>query len=111
MNGLEHINETFAGLRAQGRAALMPYFTLGYPTFNASLDVIQALAGSGADLIELGVPFSDPLADGPSGRRSYSPALDPDRARTRHDRAALPEKRGPTARARRAPAAAADGLR
>lgn len=76
MNGLQHIEATFAALRRQGRAALMPYFTLGYPTLPDSLAVIQALSASGADLIELGVPFSDPLADGPVIQRSTQVALD-----------------------------------
>lgn len=76
MTGLEHITETFAALRAQGRAALMPYFTLGYPTPQDSLAVIAALAESGADLIELGVPFSDPLADGPTIQHSTQVALE-----------------------------------
>lgn len=76
MSGLEHIQDTFAGLHAQGRAALMPYFTLGYPTPAASLAVVEALARSGADLIELGVPFSDPLADGPTIQHSTQVALE-----------------------------------
>lgn len=75
MDGLQHIAETFTSLHAQHRAALMPYFTLGYPTPEASLSVIEALANSGADLIELGVPFSDPLADGPTIQRSTQIAL------------------------------------
>ena len=45
--------------------AFMPYFPIGYPALGASVDVIEALARGGADLIEVGVPFSDPLADGP----------------------------------------------
>lgn len=76
MNGLEHIQNTFAGLRAASRAALMPYYTLGYPTPAVSLEVVEALARSGADLIELGVPFSDPLADGPTIQRSTQIALE-----------------------------------
>lgn len=76
MNGLEHITETFATLRLAGRAALMPYFTLGYPTPQDSLAVVEALARSGADLIELGVPFSDPLADGPTIQHSTQVALE-----------------------------------
>jgi tryptophan synthase alpha chain len=74
-NGLGHINETFAALREQGQAALMPYFTLGYPTVEESLAVVEALACGGADLIELGVPFSDPLADGPTIQHSTQVAL------------------------------------
>jgi tryptophan synthase alpha chain len=76
MNGLEHIAEAFAAARAEGRAALMPYFTLGFPTPQQSLQVIQALAHVGVDLIELGVPFSDPLADGPTIQHSTQVALE-----------------------------------
>jgi tryptophan synthase alpha chain len=76
MNGLEHIASAFASARAAGRAALMPYFTLGFPTSDDSLAVIEALACSGADLIELGIPFSDPLADGPTIQRSTQVALE-----------------------------------
>ena len=75
-SGLEHIQQAFAQARAAGRAALMPYFTLGYPTPAASVDVVVALAGAGADLIELGVPFSDPLADGPTIQHSTQVALE-----------------------------------
>jgi len=76
MNGLEHIAATFAAAQAEGRAALMPYFTLGYPDPATSLDVVEAIAQAGADLIELGVPFSDPLADGPTIQRSTQAALE-----------------------------------
>ncbi len=76
MNGLEHITQTFSALKAQDRVALMPYFTLGYPTPEQSLDVVAALAEAGADLIELGVPFSDPLADGPTIQHSTQVALE-----------------------------------
>ncbi len=76
MNGLSHISDTFKALRQQGRAALMPYFTLGFPNPEASLEVVQAMAENGADLIELGVPFSDPLADGPTIQRSTQAALE-----------------------------------
>jgi tryptophan synthase alpha chain len=74
--GLNHIKETFAAARAEGRAALMPYFTLGYPTLSASVEIVAAIANSGADLIELGLPFSDPLADGPVIQRSTQIALE-----------------------------------
>jgi tryptophan synthase alpha chain len=49
----------------QDRPAFMPYYPIGYPTVDISVDVIAALAQNGADLIEVGMPFSDPLADGP----------------------------------------------
>jgi tryptophan synthase alpha chain len=76
MNGLQHIAQTFKEVQSQGRAALMPYFTLGYPSPDASVEILEAIARSGADLIELGIPFSDPLADGPTIQRSTQIALD-----------------------------------
>ncbi|MGD8455825.1 MAG: tryptophan synthase subunit alpha [Anaerolineales bacterium] len=60
---------------SQDRAAFMPYFTLGYPDMETSLDVIEACSCNGADIIELGVPFSDPLADGPTIQHSTQIAL------------------------------------
>ncbi|MBV9192695.1 MAG: tryptophan synthase subunit alpha [Solirubrobacterales bacterium] len=66
MNGGERIAEAFASARADGRrAALMPYLMGGFPDLEASREVGLAYADAGADLVELGVPFSDPLADGP----------------------------------------------
>lgn len=76
MSGQERISAAFEGARAGGRAALMPYYTLGYPTPEASLEVVEAIADAGADLIELGLPFSDPLADGPTIQRSTQVALE-----------------------------------
>ncbi|HCU81421.1 MAG TPA: tryptophan synthase subunit alpha [Chloroflexi bacterium] len=55
--------------------AFMPYFTLGYPDYETSLDIIQSCAEAGADLMELGMPFSDPLADGPTIQNSTQVAL------------------------------------
>jgi tryptophan synthase alpha chain len=76
MNGLQHITDAFSKAKASRRAALMPYFTLGFPSRADSLEVVEAIAASGADLIELGVPFSDPLADGPTIQRSTQIALE-----------------------------------
>jgi tryptophan synthase alpha chain len=75
MQGTQLIISTFESTRANSRAALMPYFTLGYPTPELALDVVAAIAGAGADLIELGLPFSDPLADGPTIQQSTQIAL------------------------------------
>jgi tryptophan synthase alpha chain len=63
MDGAQRIADAFA--RAPGRAALMPYLMGGFPTIEGSLAIGHAYADGGADLVELGVPFSDPLADGP----------------------------------------------
>jgi tryptophan synthase alpha chain len=65
-DGAERIAEAFASSRAEGRrAALMPYLMAGYPDLGTSGEIGLAYAEAGADLVELGVPFSDPLADGP----------------------------------------------
>jgi tryptophan synthase alpha chain len=66
---------TLAHIFRSGRPAFMPYFTLGYPDYESSLDIIQACAEAGADLMELGIPFSDPLADGPTIQHSTHVAL------------------------------------
>ena len=66
MTGVERIAEAFARARADGRrAALMPYMMGGFPDLERSRAIAAAYAEAGADLVELGVPFSDPLADGP----------------------------------------------
>ncbi|MDQ3729024.1 MAG: tryptophan synthase subunit alpha [Actinomycetota bacterium] len=65
MTGAERIAAAFGAAHDDGRAALMPYLMGGFPSASASRRVIEAYAEAGADLIELGVPFSDPLADGP----------------------------------------------
>lgn len=57
------------------RPAFMPYFSLGYPDYETSLDIVQACAEAGADIMELGIPFSDPLADGPTIQHSTQTAL------------------------------------
>jgi tryptophan synthase alpha chain len=74
--GVERIQAAFAQAQAQGRAAFMPYQMLGHPTLDASPRIIQALAAAGADLFELGLPFSDPLADGPVIQGAAQRALD-----------------------------------
>ena len=63
---MSRIEATFARLAEEGRAAFVPFVMAGDPGFEASLDLVRALPGAGADLIELGVCFSDPMADGPS---------------------------------------------
>jgi tryptophan synthase alpha chain len=66
VSGIERIAEAFESARANGRrAALMPYLMAGFPDLDRSREIARAYVEAGADLIELGVPFSDPLADGP----------------------------------------------
>lgn len=62
--------------REKGRALLVPYLTAGFPTRAETPGIMEALARGGADIIELGVPFSDPLADGPTIQRSSQESLD-----------------------------------
>lgn len=64
-DGHERLAAVFAAARSEERAALMPYMMAGFPDREGSLAVARAYAEGGADLVEVGVPFSDPLADGP----------------------------------------------
>jgi tryptophan synthase alpha chain len=72
---MSRIAQTFAHLRAENRVALMPYLTVGFPERDSTLAVVPALEAAGASLFELGVPFSDPLADGATIQRSAQRAL------------------------------------
>jgi tryptophan synthase alpha chain len=69
------IADRFSARRAEGRPTLVCYVTAGHPTLDASVALVQGLAAAGADVIELGVPFSDPLADGPVIQASSHQAL------------------------------------
>jgi tryptophan synthase alpha chain len=75
MTGVERIAAAFEAARGEGRAALMPYLMGGFPDAETSRAVIEAYADAGADLVELGVPFSDPLADGPVIHAAATKAL------------------------------------
>ena len=72
---MSRIAETFAALKRDGRKALIPYVTTGDPFPEATVDILLALAEGGADVIELGVPFSDPMADGPVIQKASERAL------------------------------------
>ena len=72
---MSRIAPTLAALKAQGRKALIPYVTTGDPFADATPRIMQALADGGADIIELGVPFSDPMADGPVIQQAGERAL------------------------------------
>jgi tryptophan synthase alpha chain len=72
---MSRIQATLAALKASGRKALIPYVTAGDPFVDATPQIMQALADGGADIIELGVPFSDPMADGPVIQKASERAL------------------------------------
>ena len=72
---MSRIAGTFEALRARGRKALIPYVVAGDPYLDATVDIMLAMATAGADVIELGVPFSDPMADGPVIQKAGERAL------------------------------------
>ncbi|MGH8796694.1 MAG: tryptophan synthase subunit alpha [Caldimonas sp.] len=72
---MSRIAATFAALKRDRRKALIPYVTCGDPYADATVEIMHAMAGAGADVIELGVPFSDPMADGPVVQKAGERAL------------------------------------
>ncbi|MFP5407398.1 MAG: tryptophan synthase subunit alpha, partial [Gammaproteobacteria bacterium] len=73
---MSRISATFQRLAASGRKALIPFVTAGYPQRERMPDILRALARNGSDVIELGVPFSDPMADGPVIQASSQHAIE-----------------------------------
>jgi tryptophan synthase alpha chain len=69
------IDRRMARLKSEGRPALVTYFMGGDPDYATSLRIMKALPRAGSDIIELGMPFSDPMADGPSSASSPTPRL------------------------------------
>ena len=78
---MSRIEATFQQLKANGRQALIPYVTAGFPFADVTPELMHAMVAAGADVIELGVPFSDPSADGPviqkAGTKPWHLALAP----------------------------------
>ena len=72
---MNRIDATFERRRAAGQTVLIPYVTAGDPSLAATAGIVDALVAAGADIIELGVPFSDPMADGPVIQRASERAL------------------------------------
>jgi tryptophan synthase alpha chain len=72
---MSRIQATFQQLKASGRKALIPYVTAGYPFADVTPELMHAMVEAGADVIELGVPFSDPSADGPVIQKAGDKAL------------------------------------
>jgi tryptophan synthase alpha chain len=72
---MTRIDKRFAELKREGRAGLVTFITAGDPDYDTSLAVLKGLPGAGADIVELGMPFSDPMADGPAIQASSQRAL------------------------------------
>lgn len=72
---MEAIKKTFARTKAEGRPALVTYTTAGYPTIEETADILLGMEAGGADIIELGTPFTDPIADGPTIQGANTQAL------------------------------------
>ncbi len=73
---MTRIKDTFRAIRAENKKALIPFFTAGDPSVATTVSMMHLLVKSGADVLEIGVPFSDPMADGPAIQRSSERALD-----------------------------------
>jgi tryptophan synthase alpha chain len=73
---MTRIDDTFARLKAEGRKAFVAYVMAGDPDYETSLEVVRALPGAGVDIIELGMPFTDPMADGPTIQLAGQRALE-----------------------------------
>ncbi|PYI25011.1 tryptophan synthase [Aspergillus indologenus CBS 114.80] len=72
---MDGIKNAFARAKQEKRAALVAYFTAGYPTIEETVDILLGLENGGADIIEMGVPFTDPIADGPTIQKANTQAL------------------------------------
>ncbi|KAJ9210273.1 hypothetical protein DTO166G4_8124 [Paecilomyces variotii] len=73
---MEAIKQTFAKAKQARRAALVAYVTAGYPTAEETVDIMLGMENGGADIIELGIPFTDPIADGPTIQKANTKALE-----------------------------------
>ena len=72
----DRYSKMFAALNEQNQGAFVPFVTIGDPDKNTSVEIISALVQGGADALELGIPFSDPIADGPTIQKASIRALD-----------------------------------
>ena len=72
---MSRIQPTLERLQSQGRKALIPYIMAGFPRLGITSELMHAMVEAGADIIELGVPFSDPMADGPVIQKAGEAAL------------------------------------
>jgi tryptophan synthase alpha chain len=83
---MTRIDDTFARLKAEGKKAFVAYVMAGDPDYETSLEIVKGLPGAGVDIIELGMPFTDPMADGPTIQLAGQRALDGGRRWRRRSR-------------------------
>lgn len=76
LRGLAALDKMFASARTQARSAFLPYYPIGYPSYQASLEAVAAMAAQDVDGFEIGIPFSDPIADGPTIQAATQIALE-----------------------------------
>ena len=76
LHGTTALDAMFARAKAENRSAFLPYFPIGYPTYETSLEALAAMAAAGVDGFEIGIPFSDPIADGPTIQAATQVALE-----------------------------------
>ena len=74
-NNTNRLHQTFADLKAQGKKAFVAYLCAGDPHLDATVDLVVEMAKQGVDVIELGIPFTDPMADGPVNQLACERAL------------------------------------
>src|SRR5690348_2137488 len=72
---VSHLDDVLAATRAEGRAALVGYLPAGYPSVAGAIDAMTAMVRGGVDVVEVGLPYSDPLMDGPTIQRAVEDAL------------------------------------
>src|SRR3954451_14567356 len=72
---VSHLTDVLSAARAEGRAALVGYLPAGYPSVAGAIDAITAMVRGGVDVVEIGLPYSDPLMDGPTIQRAAEQAL------------------------------------
>lgn len=103
---MTRIEAKFNELRGEARKGFIPYITAGDPSLEATEQIILELERSGADTVELGVPFSYPMADGPVNQRASERVLE-----NLHERSGLPRTSAPSLKAHRRPDGRVQGPR
>ena len=92
-NEMTRIDQTFKKLKSEGKKAFVSYIMAGDPDFETSLELVLGLPAAGVDIIELGLPFTDPMADGPTIQLAGGRSLDSGMTPVSYTHLTLPTKR------------------